>query len=75
MIDLDALLPEPTPARESWRWATVTQASPLRVRLDGDAAPLDLTPDSLTTGLLVGDRVYCHLAGGRIVVFGRSARA
>jgi hypothetical protein len=75
VIDLNELLPGPEPVRDSWRWATVTQASPLRVRLDGDADPLDLTPDTLTTDLLVADRVYCHLAGGRVVVFGRSARA
>lgn len=67
--DMDLLLPKPAPRRESWRWATVTQVSPLRVRLDGDAAPLTVTPDRLVT-VTLGARVWCQIAGRRVVVHG-----
>ena len=67
--DLDVLLPGPTAAGGSWRWATVTQVSPLRVRLDGDTDPLPVTPDTLTA-VTVADRVWCQLTGRRVVVHG-----
>lgn len=57
---------------DSWMWGTVTQASPLRVRLDGDTVALTVTPDPLTVGLVTGDRVYCQIRGRRLVVWGRS---
>lgn len=55
---------------DRWVWGTVTDDDPLRVRLDGDTAPLDLTPDAMAGPLAIGDRVYCHMAGRRIVAFG-----
>lgn len=59
----------------SWTWATVTQASPLRVQLDGDSSPLLASPDTLVhaTDLAVGDRVRCELTNRRLIVHGRSA--
>ena len=39
------------------QWATVTQASPLRIRFDGQDDPLEATPGKLTAALIVGDRV------------------
>jgi len=70
--DLDILLPGPTEPGDSWRWATVTQVSPLRVRLDGEATALDTTPDALTP-VRIGQRVWCQFAGRRAVVIGSSA--
>lgn len=58
---------------QTWgRWATVTQASPLRVRFDGETTAPDVTPDALTAGLAVGDRVLCYHKGTRVIVFGRT---
>ena len=68
-MDLDQLLPGPAERGDSWRWATVTQVSPLRVRFDGEAAPLNITPDTLTV-VTVADRVWCQLVGRRVVVHG-----
>lgn len=66
-VDLSVLLPDLPANRDGWRWGTVTQVNPVRVRLDGDAAPLLVTPDVL--GIVgPGDRVWCHLVGHRLVV-------
>ena len=54
-------------------WATVTAAGPLRVRLDGRTAPLDITPDTLAAGLAVGDRVLVLIQGHSLVVLGKAA--
>lgn len=54
-------------------WATVTAASPLRVRLDGRTAPLDITPDTLAAGLAVGDRVLVLIQGHSLVILGKAA--
>jgi len=53
---------------DRWRWATVTQASPLRVRLDGDDAALLVTPDTIGAAPVVGQRVWCQIVGRRVVV-------
>lgn len=42
-------------------WAVVTQASPLRIRLDNDSVALPYTPETLVTGLVVSDRVLVLL--------------
>lgn len=70
-----------TPDISTWAWATVTDDSPLRVQLDGEAAPLDLTPDSLVSGLAVDDRVWVQLVANadpgrrhrRVVIVGKSS--
>lgn len=56
------------------RWATVTQVSPLRIRMDGEAAALTITPDNLVkpAELAVGVRVWTMLSGGRLIVVGRA---
>ena len=61
------LLPEAPEKREGWRWGTVTQVGPVQVRLDGDTAPLLVVPDVLGS-VSVGQRVYCHRNGHRLVV-------
>jgi len=70
--DLDILLPSPAGPGDSWRWGTVTQVSPLRIRLDGDAAALDTTPDTLAS-VTLGERVWCQIVRRRVVVHGVSA--
>jgi hypothetical protein len=47
--------------------ATVTQASPLRIRLDGDTDPLPFTPIGASTWA-VGDRVVCAEQQRRVFI-------
>jgi len=58
----------------TFTWATVTAVSPLRVRLDGDAAEIPFTPDSLVDplALAVSDRVRCELSNNRLIVLGKT---
>lgn len=51
-----------------FRWATVTQASPLRIRLDGDSVELPMTPENLAGSVGVGSRVLVQLFGRRVLV-------
>lgn len=69
---LDPLLPTPAPADARYIWAKVTQASPLRIQVDGDRTPLAITPDTLVSGLAVDQRVYCQIINRRLVVLGCS---
>ena len=55
---------------DTWTWATVTQASPLRIKVDGDTTPLDATTDDLVGSLAVDDRVRVHLHADGIIVTG-----
>ena len=64
--------PAPTPPRTRHRWCTVTQASPLRVRLDGEASPLPVAPWGRTSGLSVGDRLWAQITGRQVVVLGKN---
>lgn len=61
-----------TTTDNSGRWATVTQASPLRVKIDGDSSALGFTPDTLVAGLAVSDRVWVQVYKRRLVVLGKS---
>lgn len=70
MRNLDLLLPEKKEKRDWWTWATVTQADPLQVRIDGESAPLDATPVNLVGDLAVNDRVWVQVAGRRLIVTG-----
>jgi hypothetical protein len=73
MKNLELLIPQAkTEPTDKWRWATVTAVSPLRIRLDGEAEPLDITPDTLAGPLSVGDRVWTQTSGRRILVAGVS---
>lgn len=54
---LNFLVPgEQSPSHDP-SWATVTSVSPLRVRKDNEASPLTANPQTLVTGLQLGDRV------------------
>ena len=55
---------------DTWTWATVTQASPLRIKVDGDTYALDATTDDLVGSLAVDDRVRVHLHADGIIVTG-----
>lgn len=55
------------------RWATVTSASPIRVRLDGDSSPLGITPEIVIPAVLAGDRVLLQIINRRICIVGRVA--
>lgn len=63
-----------SPSNESsaYRWAVITQLSPLRVRLDGDTAALDVTPESLVklNSIQLGDRIWVQFYRRRIIVLG-----
>jgi len=54
----------------TWTWATVTQATPLRIKVDGDTTQLDATTDNLVGSLAVDDRVRVHLHSDGIIVTG-----
>ena len=54
------------------RDAEVTALSPVRVRLDGDEGSTLLTKTTNTSGLTVGARVCCIVAGRQLVVLGRN---
>lgn len=70
-----ALLPRDSGIRQdSWRWGIVKQVNPLRVQLDGDTAPLNGTPDTLTP-VRVNDRVRVHIYNRRSTVIGVSGGA
>ncbi|WP_308491011.1 hypothetical protein [Microbacterium terrisoli] len=47
--------------------ATVTQASPLRIRMDGDTDPLPFAPIGVSTWT-VGDRVICAEQHRRVFI-------
>lgn len=51
-----------------WGWATVTQVSPLRIRLDTELTALDVTPENLAGALAVDDRVWVQVHGRQIIV-------
>ena len=50
----------------------MTAVGPLRIRRDGDADPLPITPDALVSGLVVGARVWCQRSGRAVVILGRN---
>ena len=57
------------------RWATVTSGAPLQVRLDGEAAALAATPDTLVGGLADGDRVRVVIEARAAIVTGKAGGA
>lgn len=76
-LSLSGTVPPPQSAPEvdpalSFKWATVTTVTPLRIRLDGDTDPLPVTPDSLVkpANLAVGVRVWVQSYRKRVYVLG-----
>ncbi len=72
---LDMLIPQEPQAQDSWTWATVTAIGPLKIRLDGETAPLAGTPETLMKDLAVNDRVWVQLYGRRAIIHGGSSRS
>lgn len=72
MRNLDLLIPRSEKPTERWTWATVTQASPLRIRLDGESAALSITPENLAGALVAGERVWVQVSGRRTLVVARA---
>lgn len=72
--NLQMLVPQEPNDPFATRWATVTQASPLRIQVDGDTIALPITPDTLVAGLQVGDRVRVEMATNNDPAF-RARRA
>lgn len=62
------------PDENSYRWAAVTQRSPLRIQLDGENVVLPITPESLADNdnLRAGTRVWVQLYGKRVIILGAS---
>lgn len=65
--------PPVPPEPNAFQWATVTATGPLRVMIDGQAAELPFTPDTLVGGLAVDDRVWTQTYGRRLIILGRAA--
>lgn len=69
MKNLDLLVPKPYVPNDTFRWATVASNDPIRIRLDGEDDPLDITPDSLVK-VRTFDRVWCQMHGRRVIILG-----
>lgn len=76
MKNLDLLIPKPHVETDRFLWGTITQASPVRIRLDGEDAALEVTPDCLVDpeSLTVGQRAWCQLNGRRLLILGKTGR-
>lgn len=73
MSNLDLLLNTSSGIQHSqFVVATVTQVSPLLIRLDGDTDALPFTPHVVTSvgNIAVGVRVLCSIVNGQLVVMG-----
>ena len=69
--DMDFLLPEPGPKPDTYRWATVTSVSPMRIRFDGEPEPLASEPVKLAP-VAVGNRVWVQIHGRAMISLGAS---
>ena len=76
MKNLDLLIPKTHVETDSFMWGTVTQASPVRIRLDGEDTELEIAPDCLVDpeSLTVGQRVWCQLSGRRLLILGKTGK-
>lgn len=78
--NLDLLVPPVKATPDTHVWATVTQASPLRIRLDNDSVELPFTPQKTIAAPSLSDRVLVLLmsnddpktASQRVVVVGKA---
>lgn len=65
----DGLLEPPPPPMDTYRFATVTSTSPLRIRLDGDDDPVASTPVTLAV-VSISDRVWVQLHAKQLIILG-----
>lgn len=56
----------------NFRWAVVTQADPLRVRIETEAEPLAGKPSTLVAGLEADERVFVLIHRNRATILGRA---
>lgn len=60
----------PYQQESTFRWATVKGLSPLTIRFDGDTQDFGASPDSLVSGMVANDRVWCQLFGRKVIILG-----
>lgn len=68
---LDPASAQEKPVESRFGWATITSTAPLRIRKDGEASELPMTPEvigGLSGG--IGTRVWCQYFGLRVLVLG-----
>lgn len=78
--NLGYLVPKNLQIVDSHQWATVTQASPLRIQLDVDTAPLPFTPQKVIAAPALNDRVLVLIMANitptnrshRVVIVGKA---
>lgn len=68
----EVFMPKP-PTRSGFAWAYVTDDGPLAIRMDGFTDPLDIVPDTLVSGLTIGDKVRVEFAGRYAVIHGKAS--
>ncbi len=66
-----ARLREALDTKPTLRLGTITASSQIRVHLDGDTAPLPVTPRTLISPVSVGDRVLVAHQKRAITILGR----
>jgi len=54
-------------------WAYVTGVAPLAIRMDGFPNTLDGTPDTLVSGLIIGDKVWIQRVGRYTIIHGKAS--
>jgi len=67
----DFLLPANQVPGDSYRFGTITAANPLRVRLDGDLDPVEVTPTSVNESGGIGERVLVLIHNRQLILLGR----
>lgn len=66
---MDFLLPGPASPADTYRWATVTQVDPPRIRLDGEPLPIESEPVTLCP-LRLDCRVWVQFHGRMMIILG-----
>lgn len=69
MMDFSGLIPAAPPAGDSYRFATITEVAPVKLRLDGDVEALTTTPTVLGN-VAISDRVWVQFHGRQLIVLG-----
>lgn len=69
MMDFSGLIPAAPPEGDSYRFATITEVDPVKLRLDGDAEALTTTPTVLGN-VAIDDRVWVQFHGRQLIILG-----
>lgn len=71
MSMFDSFHPTPPPERDTFRFAEVTEVSPVRIRMDNDTEATPASPTVLGAGpIVVGDRVWVQFHGRQMIILG-----